>query len=136
MILLGFAIAVILTKDVFYGILHIVKTDKGEYRAMKQFNSAKDALEYAGSLNKNESEIAIVEGKKTLLSATSLPIEARFRLPLETILRETIKEFGDDASDEELDDAVCDIGAELSNTLIDMIEKRLGYQILSPYQNY
>lgn len=103
---------------------------------MKQFNSAKDALEYAGSLNKNESEIAIVEGKKTLLSATSLPIESRFRLPLETILRETIKEFGDDASDEELDDAVCDIGAELSNTLIDMIEKRLGYQILSPYQNY
>ena len=103
---------------------------------MKHFNTKEEALEYAKELGKRESEIVEVAGKKTLLSSTSLPIESRFRLPIELMINEIVREFGDSPCDDEIADKVIEMGAELSEILVEKTEEYLGYQTISRYENF
>ena len=61
---------------------------------MKNFISKKEALKYANEeLTKNTMELAMVEEKMTLLTATSLPISNALRDKFEQILRCFIQNY-------------------------------------------
>ena len=98
---------------------------------MKKFNTEKEATTYAEeTLYKRDSEVVEVAGKKTWLSATSIPLEERFREPIETAVQNFFDEMGLD------DDAVAYIGAQVSGILIEKIEENSPLKILCAYQNY
>lgn len=103
----------------------------------KEFSSDDEAVEYAEkNIGKYNAEIVKIEGKKTLLSATGLPMEDRFRDPIEQIVRDFIKEMGEDPENMDMEDVVMYIGAQLEGTLEDLIEKNTGLRILSAGQEY
>lgn len=112
--------------------------NRGKEKKMEKFNSKKEALEYAAeNIGKNESRVVTVDGHPALLSSTSLPIERRFREPIEDAVREFFKEVGllkDGNTD--VEDIVLFIGAEMSSQLIDFIEKESSARILSSYCNF
>ena len=95
--------------------------------------SKKEALEYAAeNIGKNESRVVTVDGHPTLLSSTSLPIERRFREPIEDAVREFFKEVGLlKDGDTDIEDTVMFIGAEMSSQLIDFMEKESSVRVLS-----
>ena len=99
---------------------------------MKDFNCKDDALRYAENhLGKYESEIAHVNGKKTLICATDLPLEVRFRNSIEMMVRDFFTEM-----DYEDDDVVYSVGAELSEQLMNMITHHTPLDIVCAYQSY
>lgn len=99
---------------------------------MKKFNTEKEATTYAEeTLHKRDSEVVEVAGKKTWLSATSIPLEERFREPIEIAVQNFFDEIG--LTD---DDAVAYIGAQVSGILMEKIEKNSPLKILCAYQNY
>ena len=99
------------------------------------FDTEEEAIECASSeLGKHDSAIVTVEGKKTFLTSTGLPIEDRLRSPIETIVKEFLKEMTYDES--MLDDTVNLIGAEMCEALIDKLEKHADVKVVSAYLNY
>ncbi len=99
---------------------------------MKKFNTEKEATTYAEeTLHKRDSEVVEVAGKKTWLSATSIPLEERFREPIEIAVQNFFDEMG--LVD---DDAVAYIGAQVSGILMEKIEENSPLKILCAYQNY
>ena len=63
---------------------------------MKTFKTEEGALEYAANLHKEETEMVLINGKRTVLSSTCLPEEARIRMPLEDIIRNELEALGFD----------------------------------------
>ena len=103
---------------------------------MKKFRTTDSAKEYAElNFGKNECEVVEIDGKETWLSSTCIPLETRFRDPIEESVRSFLKEMGM-ADENEMDDISMFIGAELSSHLISMIEANSPYKILCAYQNY
>lgn len=93
---------------------------------LNEFNTKDEALDYAKEhLGKYDREIVMVAGRKTWLSAASLPLEERLRNPIERAVSEFFSEMG-----YEDDDALYFIGAELSGKLEEMIEKNTDLDIL------
>ncbi len=99
---------------------------------MKKFDTEVEALKYAEeTLRKHDSEVVEVAGRKTWLSATSIPLEERFREPIEIAVQDFFDEMGFDD-----DDAVAYIGAQVSEILIKKIEENSPLKILCAYQSY
>ena len=63
--------------------------------------------------------------------STSIPLEIRLREPIEKMVSSLLKDFSE--SDEE---AVTDIGADISSMLVDKINKCSNIEILCAYNNY
>ena len=70
-------------------------------------------------------------GRKTWISTTSLPLEERFRTPIEDAVRSFFEEMG-----YEDDDALCFIGAEVSTALINKIREVTPLGIECAYANF
>ncbi len=102
---------------------------------MKTFQNKDAALDYAKSLGKNDSEVAIVDGDKTFLTSTSLPIESRFREPINELINDFLKEIGF-TDENEIDDLSLDISGQVSEKLLEMLDSQAKVKILSPYLNY
>jgi len=102
---------------------------------MKEFINEKDALTYAGTLSKNASEIVIVDGKKTFLTNTGLPIEKYFREKIEDFIHVFCDGMGIPES-VDLDASVCFMGANLEQYVIGTLEDQLDIKILSCYASY
>lgn len=99
---------------------------------MRKFKTEKEALKYAEkAIHKNGSEIVEIASRKTWLSATSIPLEKRFREPIETAVQNFFNEM--DINDE---DTVLYIGAQVSEILIKKIEENSPLKISCAYQNY
>ena len=99
---------------------------------MKKFHTEKEATTYAEeALHKHDSEVVEIAGKKTWLSATSIPLEERFREPIEIAVQDFFDEMGFDD-----DDAVAYIGAQVSGVLMEKIEENSPLKILCAYQDY
>lgn len=104
---------------------------------LKSFSTDEEAIDYAEkSIGKYNAEIVLVGGKKTLLSATGLPLEDRFRTPIEQAVLNFLKEMGMDEDDNDALDIMNYIGAQMQETLEDLIEKNSEFRILSAYQGY
>jgi hypothetical protein len=103
---------------------------------MQKFETVEAAKEYATSeIGKKGCDIVEINGKKTWISSTSIPLEARFREPIEMAVDHFLAEMGmEDNSDK--DDIVAFIGAEISTKLIEMIEKESPYGIECAYTNF
>lgn len=103
---------------------------------IQKFESLEAAKEYAElNLGKYQWEIVDINGKKTWLSATSIPLEERFRDPIEQVVENFLKEMGMENENDRLDIAMF-IGAEMCNQLLDMIEKHSPYGIESAFQEF
>ncbi len=100
---------------------------------IREFVNGNAALEYASSLHRDDAVIAIVNGHKTLLTSTSLPIERRFREPIEDAVRGFLAEM---AYDGDIDDITNLIGAEVSAMLWSKIEANTPLRILSANNNF
>ena len=99
---------------------------------MKKFNTVEEAKEYAQeNLYKHDSEVVDIAGKKTWISGTSLPLEERFRTPIEETVAEFLKEMGYCDFD-----ALCDITAEVSEVLINKIREKTPLGIECAYVNF
>lgn len=94
---------------------------------MKELNNTQ-ALERAAKLNKYDSEVSIVDGKRTLLTSTTLPIEERLRAPIETAVENFLKEVEYDG---DIDDAVNFIGAQMCEALIEKLSDVANISIIS-----
>lgn len=98
------------------------------------FRTTEAAMEYAENLGKNDYDIVEIDGKKTFICSTSLPLE-RFRSPIETIVENFLKEMGMD-DENEIYDISNYIGAEMSSQLMTMIENHTPYGIESAMMNF
>lgn len=99
---------------------------------VKEFETEEAALKYAAeNISKYDYEIVLVNGKKTFLCATSLPIEAQIRDRIESILYDFVKLLGEDPDDLYIDDGINYIGAQMDEKISEMIEERLDVKILS-----
>ena len=99
---------------------------------IKEFETEEAALKYAvENISKNDYEIVLVNGKKTFLCATLLPIEAQIRDRIESILYDFVKLLGEDPDDLYIDDGINYIGAQMDEKISEMIEERLDVKILS-----
>ncbi len=105
---------------------------------MLKFKTEEAAMEYAeNNIGKYDCEVVTVDGHPALLSATSLPEEARFRSPIEEALISFFKEVGFNGNnDVDAETIAIDIGAEISSNLIDAIEKYTPVKILSPHVEF
>jgi len=97
---------------------------------MQYFKNDEEALEYAKNFGKYHSEVVCVNGKRTFLTSTCLPIEQRLRTHFEDTVREFVTSLGVDESDE-LDDGLFRIGAELEELVMNESEDIFGVRILS-----
>ena len=110
------------------------KTARDSFRS---FANDDEAIAYAEkSIGKYEAEIVLVDGKKTLLSATGLPLENRFREPIEKAVLDFLKEMGMDEDDNDALDIMNYIGAQMEGELEELIEGNSKFRILSAYQEY
>lgn len=99
---------------------------------IKEFETEEAALKYAvENISKYDYEIVLVNGKKTFLCATLLPIEAQIRDRIESILYDFVKLLGEDPDDLYIDDGINYIGAQMDEKISEMIEERLDVKILS-----
>lgn len=99
---------------------------------MLEFKTADEAKEFAlENGHKYGSDVVLIDGKKTWVSTTSLPLEERFRTPIENALRDFFKEMGYDD-----DDSLRFIGAEVSAVLIDKIKEVTPLGIECAYANF
>ncbi len=115
--------------------LSVVKCRIYELATAKIFKTEDDAKMYASkNLGKNDSEVVYVEGKKTFLSSTALPIEDRLRTPVETMVNELLCELGFDESEAEDDAAL--IGAQICESVIEKLEKYTDVKVVSAYLDY
>lgn len=112
-------------------VLNDLKNDVYEVN----FKTRIDALNYASdTIGKNDYELVYVQDKLTFLTSTNIPIELRFREPIEIIVEDFLKEIRYEAHD--IDDIANYIGAEICSILIDKIEEETGVSILSSYDCY
>lgn len=100
---------------------------------MKVFKTEEGALEYAANLHREEREIVLVNGKRTVLSSTCLPMEAHIRTPLEEIIRKELEALSFDG---DIDDTTMYIGAELTSTIASEIAAAANVRYLSANLNY
>ena len=99
---------------------------------MLEFNNADEAKEFAlENGHKYGSDVVMIDGKKTWISTTSLPLEERFRTPIEEAVRSFFEEMGYND-----DDALCFIGAEVSTALINKIREVTPLGIECAYANF
>lgn len=102
---------------------------------MMRFKTVDSAKEYAMlNLKKNDWEIVDIDGRKTFLCDTSIPLE-RFRDPIEETVDKFLQMMGMEDENERLDIAMY-IGAEMSSKLIEMIEDNSPYGIESAYMEF
>ena len=102
---------------------------------MMKFKTVESAKEYAMlNLKKNDWEIVDIDGKKTFLCDTSIPLE-RFRDPIEKTVDDFLQMMGMEDEKERLDIAMF-IGAKLSSDLIEMIEDNSPYGIESAFMDF
>ena len=104
------------------------------------FSTDKEAIEYAEeNLGKKEYQYVKVNGKITLLTATSYPLEEKFAEPLYDVVNNVVSnllhEAGVDA-DNLIDDITVDVQSEVRDALIKSAEKFTDIQILSAYLSY
>ena len=99
---------------------------------IKKFKTEEAALKYAvENIGKYDYEIVLVNGKKTFLCATSLPIEAQIRERIEGILTDFVELLGEDPDDIDITDGVNFIGVQMEEKMHEMIEEYLNLKILS-----
>lgn len=104
---------------------------------MKLFKSKKIALEYAKKeIGKNEYEIVKINGQKTVLCSTGLPIEAILREKFETALEEFIEEVGENPDDVDTRDGIDFLGAEVTSLVMNNSKEYLGVDIISAGLDY
>ena len=108
---------------------------RGNYE-IKRFETEDEAYDYAETLGKYEFNKVLVGNKPAFVSSTDIPIETRFRYPIEEIVRNfCIDEMGIEDEDF-IDDMANEIGADICGELTDMIEKRIGVKFISAYLCY
>lgn len=104
---------------------------------MKEFKTEEAAIEYAEEeIGKYDYEIVLVDGKKTFLCATGLPLEEVIRYRIEEILGDFAKLMGEDDEDMEIEDGINFIGAQMEEKMCEMIEEYLDLKILCAYQDF
>lgn len=104
---------------------------------MKKFKTEEAAIEYAEEeIGKYEYEIVSINGKKTFLCATTLPLEEVIRSRVENILTNFVKLMGEDDEDVNKLDGISFIGAQVDEKMCKMIEKYLDFKILCAYQDF
>lgn len=96
----------------------------------KEFENEKDALTYARTLSKNESAVVTVDGKRTFLTNTGLPIEKYFRTKIEDFIHTFCCDLGLPESTD-LEGSICFMGANLEQYVIGTLEDQLNIKILS-----
>ena len=103
---------------------------------MREFFSKQEALEYINAnLTKRQYEIAMVEGEKTFMCATSIPLERLLRYPIETLVADVLDVMGVDDK-ETRDNTIFDIGAEVSGIIENKIREYAHIDFLCAYQNW
>ena len=102
---------------------------------IKSFNSYPEAVNYSSKLGKYESELVRVNNKNVYLSSTSIPIEERFRNPVEEMVSNFLTELGI-IDQREIDDISMFIGAKICNEITDEITKMTDVQFLSLNLDY
>ena len=105
---------------------------------MKIFENKKDALAYAGeNLGKYDSEFVMVNGVITYLTSVSIPLEERFRNPIEDSIRLFLKEAEQKSVNfKSSEDIALSIGAEVTELLQNKIIEKTGIDILCAYNNF
>ncbi len=103
---------------------------------MKNFKNRKEATEYMKTIHKDMGEVVTINGRIAFVSSTSIPIENRFRYPIEAIVNDFFKEVGfgkEEVDKDEInkDDIINLIGAEVSEYLIKKITRYSGVIIAS-----
>lgn len=102
---------------------------------MKEFKSKNEALEYVkGNLLKKEFEVALVDGKKTFLCATSIPLEEFLRDDIEAMVTDFLKVMKINTSKAE--EIAIDIGADVSSFIEDRLIGMADIDVICAYENY
>lgn len=103
---------------------------------MMKFKTVESAKEYAMlNLKKNDWEIVDIDGKKTFLCDTSIPLERFFRDSIEKTVDNFLKLMGMEDENERCDISFF-IGAEMSTKLIEMIEDNSPFGIESAFMDF
>ena len=104
---------------------------------MKEFKTKKEALEYAKGLGKCDSMFVKIGENITYLTNTSIPIEKRFRNPVEDAIRLFLKEADKySVKIKDTEDATSSIGAEVSELIQKKVTERTGIDILCANTSY
>lgn len=102
---------------------------------MREFANKNDALRYVKkNLSKKQYEVALVNGKKAFLCATSIPLEEFLRNQIETMITEFLDVMEIDTS--EASDIAIDVGADVSSIIEDKLINIANIDVVCAYENY
>lgn len=103
---------------------------------MKEFKSKKSALRYAEeNISKNDYEVVVICGVKTLLCSTSLPIERLVRRKIESIFSE-LAGITDNKGNSDFEDGSSFLGALTTEYILRRTKKLLGIEVVCAYMSY
>ena len=102
---------------------------------MKEFKNENEALEYIKrNLLKKEYDVALVDGKKTFLCATSIPLEEFLRNDIEAMVTDFLAVMKINTSKAE--EIAIDIGADVSSFIEDRLIGMADINIICARENY
>ena len=98
-----------------------------------EFKNENDALKYSAMyLGKYEHEIVLVDGTPTFLCSTVLPIEEYIRCRVEEAVEDFLRLF----NVKHASDIAIDIGATMTDEIINKIEEEAHVKVLSNYCDF
>ena len=106
------------------------------------FENYTDAYEYTKNIDKRNYEIGCYQGKVLFLCSTSIPIENRLRLPIESMVNDFVKDMIKEGAEITIDndstigEFIIDLSADVSDYILKEIEKQTNIRFVCSYDNY
>lgn len=102
---------------------------------MRSFANKNDALAYIKqNLSKKQYEVALVNGKRTFLCSTSIPLEEFLRTDIETMVIDFLELMCVDTSKAE--EVAIEIGADVSSLIEDKLIDMADIDVICAYETY